>query len=107
MGAADLLQHFDQVADDVDRQRAQWNFVHESFSCRYWQWMSTTHIRTAADLVRFRAGLRIECDSCGNTRTLDGFEASKINGTKPLSSITSRLKCSRCGERRAKVVVLS
>jgi hypothetical protein len=38
--------------------------------------MSTKHVRTAADLAKFGAGLRIECGSCGRARTLDGFEVA-------------------------------
>lgn len=39
--------------------------------------MSTKHVRTAADLVRFDAGLWIECGDCGSARTLDGYEVAK------------------------------
>jgi hypothetical protein len=36
--------------------------------------MSTKHVRTAADLVRFKCGLKIECGSCGYARTMNGFD---------------------------------
>ena len=41
--------------------------------------MSTKHIRTIADLVRFGAGLKIECGSCGSARTrrISGGEAGR------------------------------
>ena len=32
--------------------------------------MSTKHVRTTGDLVRFGAALRIDCRACGATRTL-------------------------------------
>jgi len=43
--------------------------------------MSTKHIRTAADLARFGAGLKIECSGCGNARTMDGFDAVRRCGS--------------------------
>jgi hypothetical protein len=69
--------------------------------------MSTKHVRSAADLVRFGAGLKIDCLSCGNSRTLDGYGAVKACGTKEFSKIQPRLKCSRCGARESKLTVLS
>ena len=69
--------------------------------------MSTKHIRNAADLARFNAGLRIECVSCGNCTTMDGFTAAKAFGTGSLSAVAPRLKCSRCGAKEAKLSVLS
>ncbi len=69
--------------------------------------MSTKHVRTAADLVRFKTALRIECTSCGNSRTLSGFEVVKLCGTQDLRSIQHRFKCSLCGAREASLAVLS
>ena len=69
--------------------------------------MSTKHVRTAADLVRFGCGLRIERGGCGNARTLDGFEVARMCGTKEFKKVLPRLKCSRCGVREAKITVLS
>jgi len=69
--------------------------------------MSTKHVRTAADLIRFGAGLRIECRGCGNARTVDGFELAKTLGTGELRQMTKRLKCSRCGVKEAKMTLLS
>ena len=40
--------------------------------------MSTKHVRTAADLVRFKTALRIQCTNCGNSRTLSGSEVVKL-----------------------------
>jgi ribosomal protein L44E len=68
--------------------------------------MSTKHIRTTADLVRFGAGLRIECASCGAARTVDGFEAGKLAGVQPIEVLRRRLRCSRCGTRDAQLAIL-
>jgi ribosomal protein L44E len=68
--------------------------------------MSTKHIRTTADLVRFGAGLRIECASCGAARTVDGFEAGKLGGVQPIEALRRRLKCSRCGAKDARLAIL-
>jgi hypothetical protein len=69
--------------------------------------MSTKHIRTAADLVRFKCALRIECEGCGNAKTLDGFEVARQLGTGTLAEIRIRLKCSLCGSKGAKLAVLT
>ena len=69
--------------------------------------MSTKHIRTAADLVRFDAGMRIECGGCGYARTVEGFDLVRAAGGGPLSDIATRLKCSRCGARDPKLALLS
>jgi hypothetical protein len=69
--------------------------------------MSTKHVRTVADLVRFGCGLKIECGGCGNSRTLDGFDVAKALGTGDLEYIRPRLKCSRCGAKESRMTVLS
>ena len=68
--------------------------------------MSTKHIRTVADLVRFGAGLRIDCGGCGASRTVDGYEAAKLGGAQPLADLRRRLKCGRCGVREAVITIL-
>ena len=64
-------------------------------------------VRTAADLVRFKTALRIECTSCGNSRTMNGFDVAKLCGTQDLRRLRHRFKCSRCGAREASLTVLS
>ena len=81
--------------------------VPESFHSAYAAPMSTKHVRNAADLVRFGAGLKIDCGSCGAARTLDGMEAFKIGGMRPLSNLACRLRCERCGQKQARLTVLS
>ena len=69
--------------------------------------MSTKHIRTNGDLVRFGAGLKVECTGCGAARTLDGLEAAKIGGgASPLSVLAGRLRCARCGIKEARLTIL-
>lgn len=69
--------------------------------------MSTKHIRTAADLVRFKTALKVECGRCGNSRTMSGFDVVKQFGTADLDSLRKRLKCALCGGREAKLTALS
>jgi hypothetical protein len=69
--------------------------------------MSTKHVRSAADLARFRCGLKIECGDCGYSRTMDGIEVARAWGTKPLAQLLQRMKCSRCGAKEAQLTVLS
>jgi hypothetical protein len=69
--------------------------------------MSTKHIRTAADLVRFKCALKVECGRCGNSRTMSGFDVVKQFGTADLGTLPKRLKCTLCGTREAKLTPLS
>jgi hypothetical protein len=68
--------------------------------------MSTKHIRTAADLVRFGASLRIDCSHCGAARTMAGGEVVKAGGAEGLAGLRARLRCARCGAKGANVAVL-
>jgi hypothetical protein len=69
--------------------------------------MSTKHVRSAADLARFKCALKIECGTCGNSRTMSGFDVAKTYGTRPFADIRSRMKCSRCGVKEALLTILS
>jgi hypothetical protein len=69
--------------------------------------MSTKHIRTAADLVRFKCALKVTCDRCGNARTITGFDVARQFGTMDLGGLARRLKCSLCGAREATLATLS
>lgn len=69
--------------------------------------MSTKHVRSAADLARFKCALRIECGSCGNSTTLNGFDVAKAYGTRSFAQIRQRMKCSRCGVKEARLTILS
>lgn len=68
--------------------------------------MSTKHIRTAADVCRFGASVRIECGDCGSARTLSGVELVKACGAGSLAEARARLKCGRCGGKAARLAVL-
>ena len=68
--------------------------------------MSTKHIDTAADLVRFGASVKIECGSCGAARTVDGVAMVALCGAGSLRLSVSRLKCGRCKTKAARLVVL-
>ena len=69
--------------------------------------MSTKHVRTAADLIRFKTALRVECTSCGNSRTMSGFDLVKLCGTEDLRRLQHRFKCTLCGAREASLTGLS
>lgn len=68
--------------------------------------MSTKHIRTAADLVRFGAALKVDCTNCGSARTIDGTAVVKAVGAGSLTGLDRRFRCQRCGMKQAKVTVL-
>ncbi len=68
--------------------------------------MSTKHIDTAGDLVRFGASVKIDCGSCAASRTLTGAEMVTACGAGRLADCERRLKCSRCGAKEAWLTVL-
>ncbi len=69
--------------------------------------MSTKHVRSAADLARFKCALRIDCGICGKSTTLNGFDVAKAYGTKSFAQIQQRMICSRCDAKEAQLTVLS
>ena len=68
--------------------------------------MSTKHVRTTADLVRFRCSLKVECTACGAAQTLTGIEVHRVHGSASLELLRPRLKCRRCRLKVAKIAVL-
>jgi hypothetical protein len=66
--------------------------------------MSTKHVRSVSDLVRFKCSLRTDCGDCGSTRTVTGYEAAKIGGVGSLDGLARRLKCTRCGMKAADLI---
>ena len=69
--------------------------------------MSAKHVRSAADLARFRCGLKIKCGGCGNSRTMEGTEVAMAWGIRPLAVIQQRMKCTRRAAKEAQLTVLS
>ena len=76
--------------------------------------MSTKHVRTAADLVRFGCSLKVEskmnagqCMACGAAHTMTGVEVHRLHGSASLELLRPRLKCRRCRLKVAKIAVLS
>lgn len=68
--------------------------------------MSTKHVRTALDLVRFHLGLSVKCRACGHLLTLEGYEVVKEIGSLELRQLEPRLKCSQCGSKDALMTIL-
>ena len=69
--------------------------------------MSTKHIRTTGDPMRFDAALKVTCRECGSARTFNAVDAVMTFGNVPLWHTEERLKCGRCGKKGAKVEALS
>jgi hypothetical protein len=68
--------------------------------------MSTKHVRTAFDLVRFNLGLSVKCQTCGHTLTLEGYDVVSAIETLPLKELEPRLRCSECGAKDVQIVIL-
>ena len=69
--------------------------------------MSTKHVRTGGDVLRFGCSVKIECTHCGSARTFSAMDWVMAAGGKSLDAARRRLKCTRCGKKEAKLVVLS
>ena len=70
--------------------------------------MSTKHVRTTGDLIRFGLKLKIECGQCGSTNLLTTREiAEKMGGSVSLAALHPRLRCSECAAHAAKLNYLS
>ena len=68
--------------------------------------MSTKHVRTAFDLVRFNLGLSVECLACGHKLTLEAYDVVRAVETLSLSELEPRLKCSECGAKEVRMAIL-
>jgi len=68
--------------------------------------MSYKHVGTAADLVRFRCSLKIDCMACGAAHTMTGIEVHRVHGKASLELLRLGLKCRRCKMKAAKITVL-
>jgi hypothetical protein len=69
--------------------------------------MSYKHVGTAADLVRFRCSLKVECTACGAAHTMTWVEVHRVHGSASLDHLRPRLKCRRCRMKVAKITVLT
>ena len=67
--------------------------------------MSTKHVRTTADLVRFGVGVAVECGSCGRSERYEAWDVAKAFGAASLATVQRRLKCSACGAKKARLIV--
>lgn len=68
--------------------------------------MSTKHVRTTGDLVRFGCALKIDCGHCHASRTLSANAAVKGLGLAELRGAGRRFRCLRCGMKAARLTVL-
>jgi hypothetical protein len=68
--------------------------------------MSYKHVGTAADLVRFRCSLKVECTACGAAHTMTGIEVHRVHGSRSLDQLRPRLRCRRCRLKVARIIVL-
>lgn len=68
--------------------------------------MAKKLVRSVADLVRFGCELKMECGDCGAGRSLDGYQLAAMVGPGTLSCIQTRLRCSRCGAKAARLTIL-
>jgi hypothetical protein len=68
--------------------------------------MSTKHVRNANDLVRFKCALQVVCGKCQNTTTVTAWDAARVFGREEFEQVRRRLKCSRCGAKEARTIVL-
>ena len=68
--------------------------------------MSTKHVRTGGDVLRFGCSVKVSCGHCGSARTFAAFDWVMAAGGKSLEGARRRLKCARCGKKEGRVMVL-
>ena len=68
--------------------------------------MSTKHVRTGGDLLRFGCVVKVDCGHCGSSRTFAARDWVMVAGGKSLEAARRQLKCGRCGKKAARLVVL-
>lgn len=65
--------------------------------------MSTKHVRTGGDVLRFGCRVRVECRACGSAREFAAMDWIMVAGSGSLDAARRRLKCSKCGKKAARV----
>ena len=67
--------------------------------------MSTKHVRTDGDVLRFGCSVQVTCGYCRSTTTFRAFDWVMAAGGKSLEAARRRLRCSRCGRKAARIAV--
>ena len=65
--------------------------------------MSTKHVRTGGDVLRFGCSVRVECRNCGSVREFGARDWVRVAGGGSLEAARRRLKCGKCGKKAARV----
>lgn len=65
--------------------------------------MSTKHVRTGGDVLRFGCSVRVACGSCGSVKTFAAMDWVMAAGGGSLEAARRRLKCGKCGKKAARV----
>ena len=65
--------------------------------------MSTKHVRTGGDVLRFGCSVQVECGHCRSTTTFAAFDWVMAAGGGSLEAAKRRLKCSKCGKKAARI----
>ena len=65
--------------------------------------MSTKHVRTGGDVLRFGCSVHVGCGHCGSTRTFRAHDWLMVAGGGSLEKARRRLRCSKCGKKAARL----
>ena len=68
--------------------------------------MSTKHVRTGGDVLRFGCTVRVECGYCRSVREFKAFDWVMVAGGGSLDAARRRLKCGKCGRKAARVAAM-
>ena len=68
--------------------------------------MSTKHVRTGGDVLRFGCRVKVTCGACGSSRTFAAFDWVMAAGGGSLEAARRRLKCGQCGKKAARVAAM-
>ena len=65
--------------------------------------MSTKHVRTGGDVLRFGCTVRVECGWCRSVREFAAMDWLMVAGGGSLEAARRRLKCGKCGRKAARL----
>ena len=65
--------------------------------------MSTKHVRTSGDVLRFGCTVTVACGWCRSAREFAPFDWVMVAGGGNLEAARRRLKCSHCGAKAARI----
>jgi hypothetical protein len=69
--------------------------------------MSTKHVRTGGDVLRFGSSVKVDCGHCGSSRTFAAMDWVMVAGGGSLEAARRRLKWGQCRRNASRVSAMT